>query len=124
MQRLFLMLRTQFRCITDINRHAPSLFQQFRGLSSGQESSTTESSSLTPGESAIKCKLQKAFPSATEIQVSDVSGGCGAMYQIAIESPDFKGLPKIQQHRLVNQALAEEIKSMHGLQLTTKAPDQ
>ena len=31
------------------------------------------------------------------------SGGCGAMYEIHIESSEFKGKRTIQQHQLVNQ---------------------
>lgn len=31
------------------------------------------------------------------------SGGCGAMYEIHIESDEFKGKRTIQQHQLVNQ---------------------
>ena len=76
---------------------------------------------LTLGEKQLINKLQESFPNATEIQVSDVSGGCGAMYQILIEAPDFNGKRTVMQHRMVNEALKEEIKEMHGLQLTTKA---
>ena len=35
---------------------------------------------LTLGERRLISKLQESFPNATEILVSDVSGGCGAMY--------------------------------------------
>ena len=76
---------------------------------------------LTLGEKQLINKLQESFPNATGIQVSDVSGGCGAMYQILIEAPDFNGKRTVMQHRMVNEALKEEIKEMHGLQLTTKA---
>ncbi|GFN74408.1 Bola-like protein 3 [Plakobranchus ocellatus] len=78
---------------------------------------------LTAGEKQLMEKINRAFPDATHVQVSDVSGGCGAMYQISIESPQFQGKRTIQQHRMVNEALAEDIKNMHGLQLNTKAPE-
>lgn len=55
------------------------------------------------------------------LQVQDISGGCGSMYALEIESAKFKGLPVIKQHKLVNAILAEEIKSWHGVQLRTKA---
>ena len=32
-----------------------------------------------------------------------ISGGCGAMYEIFIESEEFRGKRQVQQHRLVNQ---------------------
>merc|ERR1712126_13389 len=79
-------------------------------------------SDLTEGEKLLASKLRESFPKATEIQVSDVSGGCGAMYQVLIEAPEFAGKRTVMQHRMVNEALKEEIKAMHGLQLTTKIP--
>ncbi|KAH9490427.1 BolA-like protein 3 [Bulinus truncatus] len=123
MQSLCLMFRQQIKYVKDIKRSALALYQRVNLMSTDSENLQTDATSLTPGEKLVKSKLQEAFPEATEIQVADVSGGCGAMYQIAIESPKFKGVPKVQQHRMVNQALAEEIKNMHGLQLTTKVPD-
>ncbi|KAH9827760.1 bola-like protein [Teratosphaeria destructans] len=58
----------------------------------------------------------------TKLEVQDVSGGCGSMYALDIVSERFRGLSVIQQHRLVNRVLGEEIKGWHGLQLKTKAP--
>jgi stress-induced morphogen len=55
------------------------------------------------------------------LQVQDISGGCGSMYAIQIESPKFKDLTVIKQHKLVNQVLKEEIAKWHGVQLRTKA---
>jgi stress-induced morphogen len=54
-------------------------------------------------------------------QVQDISGGCGSMYAIEIESSRFAGLTVIKQHKLVNQVLKEEIAGWHGVQLRTKA---
>lgn len=31
------------------------------------------------------------------------AGGCGAMYEIFVESEDFRGKRQVQQHRLVNK---------------------
>ncbi|KAK4546647.1 hypothetical protein LTR36_001864 [Oleoguttula mirabilis] len=58
----------------------------------------------------------------TKLEVQDISGGCGSMYALDIVSEQFKGLPVIKQHRLVNKVLGEEIKKWHGVQLKTKAP--
>ncbi len=52
---------------------------------------------------------------------SQIIGGCGSMYQVEVVSPSFKDLSMVKQHRLVNDALKEEIKGMHGIRLTTKA---
>lgn len=56
-----------------------------------------------------------------KLEVQDISGGCGSMYAIEIESTKFEGLTMIKQHKLVNQVLKEEIAQWHGVQLRTKA---
>ena len=58
----------------------------------------------------------------TELEVQDISGGCGSMYGIDIVSEKFRGLNMLKQQRLVNQVLGEEIKTWHGVQLKTRAP--
>ncbi|XP_049640408.1 bolA-like protein 3 isoform X2 [Suncus etruscus] len=78
--------------------------------------------SETEGELKVTQILKEKFPRATSIQVTDISGGCGAMYEIQIESEDFKAKKIVQQHQMVNQALKEEIKGMHGLRIFTSVP--
>ncbi|KAI4690583.1 uncharacterized protein J4E88_002055 [Alternaria novae-zelandiae] len=63
----------------------------------------------------------KAELEPVKLEVQDISGGCGSMYAIQIESPKFKGLTAIKQHKMVNEVLKDEIKSWHGVQLRTKA---
>jgi stress-induced morphogen len=60
------------------------------------------------------------YANMQQLQVQDISGGCGSMYAIEIESPKFQGLTVIKQHKLVNQVLKEEIAQWHGVQLRTK----
>lgn len=57
----------------------------------------------------------------TDVEVQDTSSGCGSFFKIKIISPVFEGKPLIQQHRLVNEVLREEIKEIHGFTLETKA---
>ncbi|XP_037616424.1 bolA-like protein 3 [Sebastes umbrosus] len=76
----------------------------------------------TDGEARIATVLKEKFPLAASLRVVDISGGCGAMYEIHIESCEFKGKRTIQQHQLVNQALKEEIQGMHGLRIFTDVP--
>ncbi|XP_060924295.1 bolA-like protein 3 [Limanda limanda] len=76
----------------------------------------------TDGEVRITNVLKEKFPSASSLRVVDISGGCGAMYEIHIESSEFKGKRTVQQHQLVNQALKEEIQGMHGLRIFTDVP--
>ncbi|XP_021967235.1 bolA-like protein 3 [Folsomia candida] len=74
------------------------------------------------GEAKIKSVLQKSFPSAVNIKVEDISGGCGSMYQIFVEDKKFDGLSIVKQHQLVNTALKNEIKDMHGIRIQTQSP--
>ncbi|KAG1902973.1 bola-like protein [Suillus fuscotomentosus] len=73
---------------------------------------------LTEGEKLIYDKLTDKFlPS--ELDVQDISGGCGDFYAIKIASEAFKGLSTLNQHRLVTRVLKQEIEGIHGLQVKT-----
>lgn len=56
------------------------------------------------------------------MSVVDISGGCGAMYEIVVESNEFKGLSIVKQHRMITDTLKTEIKDMHGLRIHTSIP--
>jgi len=71
-------------------------------------------------ETQIKEVLTRAL-SPTSLEVRDTSGGCGAMFSIAVVSPKFAGKSLVAQHRLVTDAIRKEIAAMHGLTITTKA---
>ena len=64
--------------------------------------------------------LQEAFPEATELSVQDRTGG-GDHFQVTVASPRFDGLPLLEQHRLVNDALAEPLRNgtIHELRIKT-----
>ncbi|XP_011865864.1 PREDICTED: bolA-like protein 3 isoform X1 [Vollenhovia emeryi] len=66
--------------------------------------------------------LRNRFPQAQLIEVTDVSGGCGAMFDINVVAPEFKGLNTVKQHRIINEVLKEEIRDMHGLRIRTSIP--
>ena len=65
--------------------------------------------------------LRDAFPDATELSVQDRTGG-GDHFQVIVASPTFEGLPLLEQHRLVNDALAEPLRNgtIHELRIKTK----
>jgi stress-induced morphogen len=46
------------------------------------------------------------------------------MFEIHVESPEFSGLSRVKQHQLVNGILAEEVKSMHGIRISTAIPQK
>jgi stress-induced morphogen len=69
----------------------------------------------------IRTLLEQAFPDATELAVQDRTGG-GDHFQVVVASPRFEGLPLLQQHRLVNEALAALLAdgTIHELRIQTK----
>jgi stress-induced morphogen len=69
----------------------------------------------------LQALLRDAFPDATELNVEDRTGG-GDHFQVTIASPRFSGLPLLEQHRLVNDALARPLGdgTIHELRIKTK----
>jgi stress-induced morphogen len=65
--------------------------------------------------------LRQAFPDATDLDVEDRTGG-GDHFQVIVASPRFNGLPLLDQHRLVNEALAEPLRdgTIHELRIKTR----
>jgi len=65
--------------------------------------------------------LRDAFPDASELSVVDRTGG-GDHFQVTVASPHFVGLSLLDQHRLVNEALAEPLRdgTIHELRIKTK----
>ena len=53
----------------------------------------------------LESLLRDAFPDADELRVEDRTGG-GDHFQVTVQSPRFAGLSLLEQHRLVNEALA------------------
>ena len=69
----------------------------------------------------IRVLLTQAFPDAVELTVEDRTG-TGDHFQVTVESPAFDGLPLLDQHRRVNDALAAPLGdgSIHELRIKTK----
>ena len=69
----------------------------------------------------LEAILREAFPEATEVRVTDRTGG-GDHFLVEVTSPRFDGLPLLEQHRLVNEALAAPFASgrIHEMRIKTK----
>ncbi|HEY7602869.1 MAG TPA: BolA family protein [Gaiellaceae bacterium] len=69
----------------------------------------------------IRMLLTEAFPDASELDVQDRTG-TGDHFQVTVASPRFDGLSLIDQHRLVNEALAGPLAdgTIHELRIRTK----
>ena len=64
--------------------------------------------------------LREAFP-GDEVAVEDRTGG-GDHFQVTVVSSSFNGLPLLDQHRRVNEALAAPLRdgTIHELRIRTK----
>lgn len=74
-------------------------------------------------EEQLKQKLTEKLE-ATHVEVTDESDGCGGKFSAVIVSSQFQGKPLLQRHRLVNAALAEELKTIHAFSQKTYTPEQ
>ncbi|KAB0801146.1 hypothetical protein PPYR_05500 [Photinus pyralis] len=110
-------LRSVTNSITKTYRKALSIKYDFVKHAHGGENAGNDTS-----EELLRNILKQRFPTANEITVKDVSGGCGAMYTVYIECSSFKGVPIVKQHKAVYEALDKQIKVIHGLRVETKAP--
>ena len=69
----------------------------------------------------LETLLRDAFPDADEVRVEDRTGG-GDHFQVIVASPRFDALSLLDQHRLVNAALAEPLRdgTIHELRIKTR----
>jgi len=85
-------------------------------------------------EATMREKLQRAFQ-PTRLDVINeshlhaghrTSPGTGeSHFRVLLVSPVFAGKSRLQRHRLVNEALAAELKGkVHALALDLRAPDE
>lgn len=74
-------------------------------------------------EEDLKKKLIDKL-NCTHVEVVDQSDGCGGKFAAVIVSEQFAGKSLLQRHRLVNTALADELKDIHAFSQKTFTPDQ
>ena len=74
-------------------------------------------------EEYIKNKLKESLE-AEHVEVVDQSDGCGGKFEAVIVSNQFEGKPLLARHRLVNTALAQELKTIHAFSQKTFTPEQ
>ncbi|XP_078488485.1 bolA-like protein 2 [Ciona intestinalis] len=71
----------------------------------------------------LKDKLTKEL-SAEFVDVKDISPDmCGTSFHAVVVSPQFVGKARLQQQRMVNSALAEEMSSIHAFTQKTYTPE-
>jgi stress-induced morphogen len=69
----------------------------------------------------LETLLREAFPEATEVRVTDRTGG-GDHFLVEVTSPRFDGMSLVDQHRAVNHALAAPFASgrIHEMRIKTR----
>ena len=69
----------------------------------------------------LRALLEQAFPGADELEIVDRTGG-GDHFHVIVQTDRFDGLSLIDQHRLVNDALAAPLAdgTIHELRITTR----
>jgi stress-induced morphogen len=69
----------------------------------------------------LQTLLEGAFPDAEGVEVVDRTGG-GDHFQVILATPGFDGVPLVEQHRAVNDALADYFSdgTIHELRIRTK----
>jgi stress-induced morphogen len=69
----------------------------------------------------LEALLRDAFPEAADVRVTDRTGG-GDHFLIEVTSARFDGLSLVEQHRLVNDALAAPFASgrIHEMRIKTR----
>ena len=84
-------------------------------------------------EDSIREKLAQAFAPAELKVVNDShhhaghqsSPGTGeSHYSVTVVSDAFAGKSRLERHRMVNAALAEELKTVHALAITALSPQE
>ena len=80
-------------------------------------------------QTAIERKLEDEFEIAylqveNESHMHNVAPGSESHFKVTIVSPTFSDQMLIKRHRMVNQALQQEISQIHALALHTMTPEE
>ena len=75
------------------------------------------------GIDRLRSLLDQAFP-GDEVSVEDRTGG-GDHFHVTVRSATFNGLPLLDQHRRINEALAGPLRdgTIHELRITTRGTE-
>ncbi|KAF2656002.1 bola-like protein [Lophiostoma macrostomum CBS 122681] len=86
------------------------------------EASQAQASSGVTVE-GLKSKLEQEL-AATYVEIEDMSGGCGQMFEAIIVSPQFAKKTTLARHRLVNSTLKAEIAAIHAWTPRCHTPEE
>ena len=70
---------------------------------------------------ALKQRLLETL--GGEVEVVDISGGCGSSFEVYVVSDCFQGKRLLERHKMVNEAVASMMSEIHALSIKkTKTP--
>ena len=84
---------------------------------------SSSASDVLPSADLMISILKRSL-GASKVEVTDVSGGCGAFFKILVVAPVFNGIPMVKAHRLVLEALEKDVGKMHGLTIETRKEER
>ncbi|EAT89881.1 hypothetical protein HBI56_033170 [Parastagonospora nodorum] len=90
-------------------------------MSAPTDQQAAPSSGVTP--EGIEKKLKEGL-GAVYVEIADLSGGCGQMYEAIIVSPQFTKKTTLARHRLVNSTLKDEIAAIHAWTPKCHTPEE
>ncbi|XP_078061630.1 bolA-like protein 1 [Mustelus asterias] len=99
-------------------------------LSSRVVMTTSARAMERPVESAIHTKLEQCLAPAhlqviNESYMHAVPAGSETHFKVVVVSERFEGVPLLQRHRMVNEALRQELQTrVHALSIQAKTPRQ
>lgn len=77
--------------------------------------------SISREEGVRRAILEKLKPLSLHVQ--DDGGGCeGGTLRVTVTSEAFRGKTVVAQHRMVNEAIGDYMKSFHAVVLKTSTP--
>jgi len=70
-------------------------------------------------EETIKNSVDTLF-----VRAIDISGGCGAKFDVLVVSTIFEGVPLLDRHRKVNESLKDILNQIHAITIKAWTPKQ
>ena len=78
-------------------------------------------------ETLLKQKLTEVLGDVQRIEVINEGGSCSTAAKVIVNvvSSKFEGVSRIQRHRMVHDALSDEIKThLHAITIKAQAPSE
>ncbi|KAI3378752.1 hypothetical protein SNEBB_010391 [Seison nebaliae] len=91
---------------------------------SDNEKSQNEIKENESKESHIRSLIALSLPKAEKIEVEDISGGCGAMYEIRVISNEFTGMNRVKRHQMINASVKSLSSSWHGCRISARTSNE